>query len=99
MDQMTEKEFRKTLDINTVAIFLGMKAIVPSMKRAGGGSIVNISSVDGLRGAPTAMAYCASKFAVNGMTRVAAAELGEFNIRVNTVHPGVIETPMADRVM
>lgn len=67
------------------------------MRKAGGGSIINISSVDGLRGAPTAMAYCSSKFAVNGITRCAAAELGADKIRVNTVHPGVIKTPMAEQ--
>jgi len=97
MDDLTEADFRKTMDVNTTSIFLSLKAVVPSMKKAGGGSIVNISSVDGLRGAATAMAYCASKFAVNGITRCAAVELGTSKIRVNTVHPGVIKTPMAEQ--
>ena len=97
MDDLTVEDFQKTMDVNTLSIFLSLKAVVPSMKKAGGGSIVNISSVDGLRGAATAMAYCASKFAVNGITRCAAVELGTSNIRVNTVHPGVIKTPMAEQ--
>lgn len=97
MDDLTIEDFQKTMDVNTLSIFLSLKAVVPSMKKAGGGSIVNISSVDGLRGAATALAYCASKFAVNGITRCAAVELGTSNIRVNTVHPGVIKTPMAEQ--
>lgn len=97
MDDLTVEDFQKTMDVNTLSIFLSLKAVVPAMKKAGGGSIVNISSVDGLRGAATAMAYCASKFAVNGITRCAAVELGTSNIRVNTVHPGVIKTPMAEQ--
>lgn len=95
-EKLTEAEFRKVLDVNTVSIFLSLQAVAPSMRKKGGGSVVNISSVDGLRGAPRSMAYCASKFAVNGITRVAALELGRDNIRVNTVHPGVIKTPLAD---
>jgi 3alpha(or 20beta)-hydroxysteroid dehydrogenase len=64
------------------------------MRRAGGGSIVNISSVEGLRGMPGLVAYGASKFAVRGMTKVAAVELGKHGIRANSVHPGAIDTPM-----
>ena len=97
MDDLTVEDFQKTMDVNTLSIFLSLKAVVPAMKKAGGGSIVNISSVDGMRGAATATAYCASKFAVNGITRCAAVELGTSNIRVNTVHPGVIKTPMAEQ--
>ena len=97
LNDLTEQDFRKTLDVNTISIFFSLKAVVPSMKKAGGGSIVNISSVDGLRGAATAMAYSASKFAVNGITRSAAIELAQDKIRVNTVHPGVIKTPMAEQ--
>ncbi|HPT70425.1 MAG TPA: glucose 1-dehydrogenase [Syntrophomonas sp.] len=97
MDDLTEADFKKTMDVNALSIFLSLKAVVPSMKKAGGGSIVNISSVDGLRGAATATAYCASKFAVDGITKCAAIELGTAKIRVNTVNPGIIKTPMAEQ--
>ena len=84
------------IDVNQVAVFLGMKSVFPSMTRAGGGSIVNISSVAGLIGAAHALAYTASKFAVRGMTKVAAIEFAPRNIRVNSVHPGLILTPMTE---
>jgi 3alpha(or 20beta)-hydroxysteroid dehydrogenase len=80
------------LEINQVSVFLGMKAVVPSMIKAGGGSIVNISSINGLVGG--AIGYTDSKFAVRGMTKAAALECAAYRIRVNSVHPGVIETPM-----
>jgi 3alpha(or 20beta)-hydroxysteroid dehydrogenase len=97
LDDLTEADFRLTFEIDELGVFLGMKAVVPSMKVAGIGSIVNISSVDGLVSAPTAIAYSASKHAVTGMTKGAAAELGQFNIRVNSVHPGIVATPMAEQ--
>jgi len=71
-----------------------MKAVVPSMRRAGGGSIVNISSTAGLTGLPYFGAYVASKWAVRGLTKTAAIDLGHMGIRVNSVHPGGIDTPM-----
>jgi len=92
--ETTEEEYRRIIDINQVGVFLGMKSVVPSMKKGKGGSIINISSIDGLRGAPGNLAYDASKFAVRGMTKTAALELAEYGIRVNSIHPGVIETPM-----
>lgn len=88
------EDYMKIVNVNQVGVFLGMKAAVPAMKRAGGGSIINISSVEGLRGLPRLTAYTASKFAVRGMTKSAAVELGKYNIRVNSVHPGFIDTPM-----
>jgi 3alpha(or 20beta)-hydroxysteroid dehydrogenase len=97
LEDLTEEDFRKTFEIDELGVFLGMKTVVPSMKKEKGGSIVNISSVDGLVSAPTAIAYSAAKHAVTGMTKGAAAELGQFNIRVNSVHPGVIESPMAEQ--
>jgi len=86
--------FKKSLSVNTIATFLGVKSVIPSMKKNDSGSIVNLSSQAGLVGNPDQIGYVSSKFAVTGMTRAAAQELGEYNIRVNSVHPGVVETSM-----
>ena len=96
IEDMSEAEYRKVIDINQVGVFLGMKAVAPSMRRAKGGSIINISSIAGFVGRPQTVAYAASKFAVRGMTKVAASEFGKDNIRVNSVHPGPVLTPMFD---
>lgn len=89
---ITEEEYRRIVDINQVSVFLGMKAVVPSMQKTEGGSIVNISSVNGLVGG--AVGYTDTKFAVRGITKAAALELANYGIRVNSVHPGAVETPM-----
>lgn len=94
IEDLTLDQFRTVVDINQVSVFLGMKTILPSMRKAGGGSIVNISSLAGLVGGPNAVAYSATKFALRGMTKVAAIEWGREKIRVNSVHPGAIKTPM-----
>lgn len=94
IETMEEAAYRRVIDVNQTSVFLGMKAVVPSMRRAGAGSIINISSVAGLIGAPGALAYTASKFAVRGMSKSAAVELAPYKIRVNSVHPGMIGTPM-----
>ena len=86
--------FEQHTRVNQFGCFLGMKAVVGAMERAGGGSIVNISSVAGLRGAPGAFAYSATKWALRGMTKAAAVELAPRRIRVNSVHPGPIDTEM-----
>jgi 3alpha(or 20beta)-hydroxysteroid dehydrogenase len=87
-------DFRRVIDVNAVGCWLGMKSVAEPMKAAGGGSIVNISSIEGLTGAADCTAYAASKFAIRGMTKAAAQELGAFGIRVNSVHPGGIVTKM-----
>lgn len=91
-----EEDYLKVCAINQHGVFFGMQAVIPSMLKAGKGSIVNISSVAGIvsiYGAPN-LAYVASKFAVRGMTKKTAVEFGSKNIRVNSVHPGFINTPM-----
>lgn len=91
----TVDDYRRVIDINQVGVFLGMRTVAEAMIAGGrGGSIINISSVAGLEGVVNRTAYSASKFAVTGMTSVAAQELGRHGIRVNSVHPGLIETPM-----
>ena len=89
-------EYRRVNDVNALGTFLGCKAVIPAMKATGGGSIVNISSVLGLRGAPYAMAYCASKGGVRLLTKHVALHCAQqkYNIRCNSVHPGYIDTPM-----
>jgi 3alpha(or 20beta)-hydroxysteroid dehydrogenase len=87
-------DYMDVVTINQLGTFLGMKAAAPAMARSGGGSIINISSIAGLRGSAGTMAYSASKWAVRGMTKVAALELAPLGIRVNSIHPGIIDTPM-----
>lgn len=94
VDTTALEEYRRVVEVNQVGCFLGMKAVVPAMRRRGGGSIVNTSSVAGLQGGRGVLAYTASKWAVRGMTRAAATELGGDGIRVNSIHPGTIDTPM-----
>jgi len=81
--------------INQTGVFLGMQIVIPHMAENGGGSVINISSIAGLRGAGTAFAYSASKWAVRGMTKSAAQEYASAQVRVNSIHPGIIDTPMA----
>jgi 3alpha(or 20beta)-hydroxysteroid dehydrogenase len=96
LEEMSLADYRAVVDVNQVGVFLGMRAAVPAMARAGGGSIVNVSSIDGLTGMNFIIGYVASKFAVTGMTRAAALELAPRGIRVNSIHPGYVDTPMAN---
>ncbi|MBM3673136.1 MAG: glucose 1-dehydrogenase [Actinobacteria bacterium] len=90
----TLDDYMEIININQVGCFLGMRAVTPQMKQQRGGSIINTSSTSGFVGTLGLVAYTASKFAVRGMTKVAAMELGHFGIRVNSVHPGGIATEM-----
>jgi 3alpha(or 20beta)-hydroxysteroid dehydrogenase len=94
IEAMSLDDWRRTIDINLTGVWLGMHCVIPSMKRAGGGAIVNISSTAGLQGYGNIGAYVASKWGVRGLTKTAALELGPAGIRVNSVHPGPIRTPM-----
>jgi 3alpha(or 20beta)-hydroxysteroid dehydrogenase len=87
-------EWQRIIDVNLTGTFLGMQAAVEPMIAAGGGSIINISSVEGLRGSPGLYGYVASKWGVRGLAKAAALELAAHKIRVNSIHPGFIRTPM-----
>lgn len=87
-------DFERTMSINVTGVFLGMKTVAPHMVQRQNGSIINISSVAGLNGTPGFLAYGASKWAVRGMTKGVAKELAPFGVRVNSIHPGIIDTPM-----
>jgi 3alpha(or 20beta)-hydroxysteroid dehydrogenase len=91
-------KWQKVIDVNLTGTFLGMRAAVEPMIAAGGGSIINISSIEGLRGAPLVHPYVASKWAVRGLSKSAALELAPHNIRVNSLHPGFIRTPMTQHL-
>ncbi|RHW33937.1 SDR family oxidoreductase [Neobacillus notoginsengisoli] len=100
LEEVTDEDFYKIIALNQYSVFKGMQTVVKSMKKANRGSIVNISSTSGIVGSRNLIPYVASKFAVRGMTKVAALELADFNIRVNSVHPGGINTsqPIFDEV-
>ncbi|CAM2757829.1 3-alpha-hydroxysteroid dehydrogenase [Mycobacterium intermedium] len=87
-------KWQQVIDVNLTGTFLGMRAAVDPMTEAGGGSIINVSSIEGIRGAPLVHPYVASKWGVRGITKSAALELAPLNIRVNSLHPGFIRTPM-----
>jgi 3alpha(or 20beta)-hydroxysteroid dehydrogenase len=97
-DTETPEHFRFVIGINLTGVWLGMQAVIPHLKANGGGSIVNISSAAGLMGLAMTGSYGASKWAVRGMSKVAAVELGTSRIRVNSVHPGMVYTPMTASV-
>jgi len=94
--ETTLDDYKRVIDINQVGTFLGIRSVVEPMKAAGGGSIINVSSIDGLQAKNALIAYAASKWAIRGMTKVAALELGPHGIRVNSLHPGGVDTVMGN---
>jgi NAD(P)-dependent dehydrogenase (short-subunit alcohol dehydrogenase family) len=94
IDEVDTADWRRVLDVNLTGSFFGIKHVVPSMRRAGGGSIVNTSSALGVMGTPNLSAYVSSKYGVRGLTQTAALELARDGIRVNSIHPGYTRTPM-----
>ena len=93
--ETTLESYRRVTEVNQTGVFLGMRAAIEPMTAAGGGSIINISSIDGMVGSPRIISYIASKWAVRGMTKAAAMELAPRGIRVNSVHPGHVHTLLA----
>jgi 3alpha(or 20beta)-hydroxysteroid dehydrogenase len=96
LEATTEAQFRRSIEVNQIGVLLGMQAVLPAMRRAGGGSIVNMSSIAGMAGSAGVFPYTATKWAVRGMTKAAAIELAADRIRVNSVHPGPVITPMTE---
>ena len=94
--ETSKADYERVLGVNLVGEFLGIKAVAPAMIGRGKGSIVNISSVDGMKGANSLVAYASSKWGVRGLTKVAAMELGHRGVRVNSVHPGGVDTVMSN---
>lgn len=94
IEDLSPADWQRTIDVNLTGVWLGMHVTIPSIKKAGGGSIVNVSSTAGMQGYGNIGAYVASKWGIRGLTKTAALELGPSGIRVNLIHPGPIRTPM-----
>lgn len=96
LESTSVEDFKRIIDINLTSMFIGIKKVLPSMKKGERGSIINISSGLGLIGARDNTAYIASKFGITGLTKAVAADVAEYGIRVNSVHPGAIKTPLLE---
>jgi 3alpha(or 20beta)-hydroxysteroid dehydrogenase len=98
LQRYKQELWQQMLDVNLTGPFLGTRAAADAMIASGGGSIINTSSIEGLRGTPWAHGYVASKWAVRGLTKSVALELAPHGIRVNSIHPGMIRTPMTEKL-
>lgn len=98
LEEETAEQFMGIIGVNLLGVHLGMRVVIPHLRANGGGSIVNISSGAGMMGIAKTGGYAAAKWGVRGITKVAAVELGKDSIRVNSVHPGIIETNMTSRL-
>ena len=98
IEHLTTEKWNAVIAVNLTGTFFGCRAVVPTMKRQGRGSIINISSVEGMRGSPGLHGYTAAKYGVRGLSASLAVELGPSGIRVNSVHPGFITTSMTTRI-
>ena len=96
IEDTTLDDYLKVINVNQVGTFLGMREVIAPMRDARTGSIVNISSIDGMQSKNGLVSYSSSKFAIRGMSKTAAIELGRFGIRVNSIHPGGVNTPMGN---
>ncbi|MEU2657730.1 glucose 1-dehydrogenase [Streptomyces sp. NPDC007325] len=94
LEEQTAEAFRRVVDIDLTGVFLGLRTVIPALRANGGGSVVNVSSAAGLMGLARTAGYGAAKWGVRGLTKIAAVELAADRIRVNSVHPGMIHTPM-----
>lgn len=98
LQRYRREQWQQMLDVNLTGAFLGIQAAADAMIAAGGGSIINTSSIEGLRGTPWAHGYVASKWGLRGLTKSAAMELAPHGVRVNSLHPGRISTPATDQM-
>ncbi|NIB38951.1 glucose 1-dehydrogenase [Pseudomaricurvus alkylphenolicus] len=96
LEDISDELYMNVVSVNQLGVILGMRTVIPAMKDNQGGSIINIASTAAMRGVPRSIAYCSTKWAVRGMTKTAAMELGRYGIRVNSVHPGAIDTAMVE---
>ena len=96
LTQTTTADYLRVIGVNQVGCFIGLRACAPELAASGGGSIINVASMDGTRGTNGMVAYVSSKWAMRGLTKVAAIEFGPARIRVNTILPGSIQTPMGN---
>ncbi|MGW7689089.1 SDR family oxidoreductase [Streptomyces asiaticus] len=96
VEEQSPEHFRRILDVNLVGAFLGMHTVLPGMRERGHGAVVNVSSAAGMTGFAGGIGYVASKWGVRGMTKAAALDMAGSGVRINSVHPGVIRTPMGE---